>query len=246
MKSLFAFLTILFLCLNAFGTIRNVPDEYESIQAALDGSQFGDTVLIAPGVYWENLVLTPPITIASYRFVTGNRAYIDSTVVDGRHDAPCFRVEARGNSEAVIDGLTIQHGLGDYGGGVSVRENATAAVQFCKVQWNAAYDYGGGIAAFNADVFIDNCVIRENETDNGGGGGVYLFGGHSAVLPARSHAPAWECILYYIRPICIPTLERGNEFWLGTSFGWERVLVVNEFWLGTSSGLCASRSAYTI
>src|SRR5690606_9836600 len=46
------------------GTIRHVPDDYPTIQAAVDGADPGDLVLIGPGVYREEVqVSVPGITL---------------------------------------------------------------------------------------------------------------------------------------------------------------------------------------
>lgn len=46
------------------GTTRNVPLEYSTIQSAVDAAEAGDLVLVAPGVYKEQVtVTTPSITI---------------------------------------------------------------------------------------------------------------------------------------------------------------------------------------
>jgi len=41
-------------------TIINVPDDYSTIQAGINASDDGDTVLIAQGIYFENLILQKP------------------------------------------------------------------------------------------------------------------------------------------------------------------------------------------
>ena len=38
-----------------FFAVINVPDDYSTIQAGIDASVNGDTVLVAPGLYVENI-----------------------------------------------------------------------------------------------------------------------------------------------------------------------------------------------
>ena len=48
-------ISLAFLSAPAYADIINVPDDFETIQAAIDAAQDGDTVLVQPGVYVENI-----------------------------------------------------------------------------------------------------------------------------------------------------------------------------------------------
>ena len=39
-----------------YGTIINVPDDYPTVQEAIDQALLGDSVIISNGVYFENLM----------------------------------------------------------------------------------------------------------------------------------------------------------------------------------------------
>ena len=54
------------LCSFFLADIINVPEDYTSIQAGINSSMDGDTVLVAPGYYQENLVIDRSIVLASH------------------------------------------------------------------------------------------------------------------------------------------------------------------------------------
>ena len=46
--------------------VINVPNDEETIQDGIEGADEGDTVLVAPGTYYEHLVLNKEIVLASH------------------------------------------------------------------------------------------------------------------------------------------------------------------------------------
>ena len=61
-----------------------VPSSYSTIQAAVNASVDGDTVLVSPGTYNETVSLNgKSIVLASLYLTTGDASYINSTIIDG-------------------------------------------------------------------------------------------------------------------------------------------------------------------
>ena len=65
-------------------TLRRVPEDWATIQTALNASANGDTVLVQPGVYEGVTEFNGrDVTLASLYLTTSDMSYIDSTILDG-------------------------------------------------------------------------------------------------------------------------------------------------------------------
>ncbi|HET6157163.1 MAG TPA: right-handed parallel beta-helix repeat-containing protein [Dongiaceae bacterium] len=65
------------------GTIR-VPEDYPTIQKAVDAAGNGDTILVGPGTYAGDIVISgKSITLASYYQVADDPGLVDQTIIKG-------------------------------------------------------------------------------------------------------------------------------------------------------------------
>ena len=98
--------------------ILKVPQEYKTIQEAINQSVHGDTIMVSEGRYYENINYTGKnVRITSYYSVDGNPAHIFNTIIDGSKPADsniasCVRLVSGENSNAVLDGFTLTGGKG--------------------------------------------------------------------------------------------------------------------------------------
>ena len=73
-------LIVIIYSLSLFGTTIYVPDDYSTIQGAIDAAANGDIIIIYPGEYHESINYSNKIlTIASRFYETGNELYILNT-----------------------------------------------------------------------------------------------------------------------------------------------------------------------
>ncbi|MBP3531005.1 MAG: fibronectin type III domain-containing protein, partial [Thermoguttaceae bacterium] len=91
-----------------------------------------------------------------------------NVTIDAKGKSRVFEIAA----EAVLSGLTITGGLGDYGGGVYVESGVAATFANCLMIGNKA-DYGGALYAYDASVTYRNVTIADNK---GTGPGGYVIG----------------------------------------------------------------------
>ena len=55
MKIIFVLTALFLISVSAHGTIKGVPGQYLTILAAINASSNGDTILVEPGTYTENI-----------------------------------------------------------------------------------------------------------------------------------------------------------------------------------------------
>src|SRR3954454_18311242 len=103
MYALTWFATTLY-CQRGLGNTIRVPSDQATIQGAISAAANGDTVLIAPGTYTENLNFSgKAITVTSEQGP-------QFTIVDGGALAPVVSITNGEGRQSVLSGLTLQHG----------------------------------------------------------------------------------------------------------------------------------------
>lgn len=113
------------LAVMALGRVIVVPDSAATIGVGLGMAYNGDTVLVKPGTYPENIVW-PSIDGIKLYSVAGP----DSTVVDGGYAGTCLVMASGGLSRATeVRGFRFANGYNASGGaaGISCAGNATIA-----------------------------------------------------------------------------------------------------------------------
>ncbi|MGA8848407.1 MAG: right-handed parallel beta-helix repeat-containing protein [Dehalococcoidia bacterium] len=123
MKKIFSILFVLVLVVSlglatappvlASGTIIHVPQDYPTIQAAINASSDGDTIMVAAGLYKENVVINRALTLkgaqagVDARTRSGNETIIQP---DGGTGISIRTANRTGtNYMVVIDGLTVRN-----------------------------------------------------------------------------------------------------------------------------------------
>ena len=173
-------------------TIR-VPADESTIQAAIDAASNGDTVVVYPGTYYENIIFRgKKIVVTSRFFETGDLSFVQSTIINGSQPihpdtASCVLIINGEDSTTVLQGFTItggggtkwvdEHGAGTYreGGGILIAKSAPV-IRFNLITGNEAINTsgatsagGGGIRAGDGNSRILNNVVMSNKGRYGAG-----------------------------------------------------------------------------
>ena len=164
--------------------VLNVPGTYATIQAAIDASTNGDTVMVAPGTYFENIDFKG-------KLITVQSAQGPSvTTIDGSNLAPVVNFSTNETAAAVIQGFTLQHGnatfaFGYEGAGVHI-SGASPTVAGNNIVANTSCANGVGISvAFASPVIRDNAIdgnTKQPGCSGQNGGGIYVRGASSAQI----------------------------------------------------------------
>ncbi len=143
---------------------RLVPDEYVSIQEAIESAGNGDRIIVKPGTYKENIDFMGK-EIAVQSSDPADPDIVSATIIQGTGEGSVVSFCRGEGSDALLSGFTITGGRG------------TVVEEF----WGC---FGGGILVMNgSNPVISNNMIRENSTD-AGKLEVPGFGGGVAVLEA--------------------------------------------------------------
>ena len=88
-----------------------VPGQHSTIQSAIDAALDGDTVLVAPGIWSENLSIdNKAVTLASLFHTTGDSSHIGNTIIDGGGGGFVIEIGAAAGPTTSIIGFTVRNG----------------------------------------------------------------------------------------------------------------------------------------
>jgi len=157
-------------------TIINVPADQSTIQEGINFAVNGDTVLVQPSIYFENIdFIGKDITVASLFLIAQDSIYINQTVINGNHNGSVVTFENGENYSAVLIGFTITNGFGNGAGIHCYYSNPS--LNHLIISGNSAYlAFGGGIYCNNSSPVIQNVLIAGNTAlgEYASGGGIYL------------------------------------------------------------------------
>ena len=195
---------LLLLLSFGFGAVITVPDDYSTIQEGIDAAAIGDTVVVYPELYNENIIIDKSITLTSLALfdTTTNtiaealdnwvdftsipyiviNGYINTTIINGAgEDKSTVTVIGDDCIEPLILGFTIQNGNAEgdnpyYSGGGMYLMYSNPALTGVTFSNNTAQEDGGGIDCnLSSNPILTNVTISGNTAGSSGGGGIYSY-----------------------------------------------------------------------
>jgi parallel beta-helix repeat protein len=161
----------------------HVPDDYPTIQQAIDASMNGYTIIVRAGTYRENLDFD------------GKAVHLRSedgpkhTVIDGDRVMSVVRFLSGEGPDSILEGFTITNGSGIFykaGGGINCN-GASPTIRnniITKNLLEADKSYGGGIDCYKSDALIEYNIISDNAAQGyseARGGGIYCDAGSPTI-----------------------------------------------------------------
>jgi len=155
-----------------------VPGDQPTIQAAINAASAGDTVLVAPGTYVENINFQgKAITVTS----SGGPSV---TRIDGGASGTVVTFNHSEGASSVLSGFTIRNGKrnGGFGGGISI-SGASPTITANVITGNHAAVGPGIYVSGGSPLIQGNTITGNNQLASGsgyqGGGGIAVDGSSS-------------------------------------------------------------------
>jgi parallel beta-helix repeat protein len=144
----------------------SVPEDYPTIQAAIDATR-AEGISVEAGIYNENIDFKGKAIMvrARSRRVDG---VMTSVIIRGVGDGPVVTFNSGEGPESQLIGFTITGGNATTGGGVYCNGTAPTLARNI-ITGNSAIN-GAGIACVNASPTLINNIIRDNTASDSGGG----------------------------------------------------------------------------
>lgn len=159
---------------------------WRTVGQALKLAGNGDSILLAGGIYSENLVITRSVQLAGGHAPSSSPiSWTQSistfpTIIDGRRLGSVLTIS--GYANALVSGLTLMNGHAGLGGGIHI-EHAWVTLNDDTITGNSvtgAQGRGGGLYALSSALTISKTRFLGNEATDWGGG-VYLLRSYATI-----------------------------------------------------------------
>jgi hypothetical protein len=194
-------------------TILRVPDNYPTIQTALDAADTGDIIQVSAGIYSENVVLNKAVTLTAETFDHINPIN-NNTVIDGMGGPSTILIPAGLEQMPAIRGFVIQNGAD----GIQASSDFISEFNYFRLSNNMTnYQIGAGginrnnvyFGAGDDAIHLENInrplLIEYNRILYAGDDGIEISLQNTSIPPALIEVDIWNNMI-------IGSREDGVEF----------------------------------
>jgi len=181
------------------GSILYVPDDYHTIQEAIDRSMDGDEIVVKPGIYEEEInfkgkqiilrsanpndgrivALTAIKGGVTFEQAEGQRAMLQGFTIEGKKTGSGITVV--NNSKPIIKENVIQDNqVEDAGGGIFILESSPQIIENIILRNSARHGGGIYVGTGSLPVIANNTIMNNTSTE--GGGGLSVHGSYPSIL----------------------------------------------------------------
>ncbi len=189
------------------GRVLRVPGDFSAISHAIDAAQSGDTVLVSPGTYYEQLVMKDGVKLVSDSSENGNELV---SVANARIQLP------RRVLRTIIDGSKTtpsKHGMVDFNPGVSRKTIIDGfTIRNLPAQDHHVPGHAHGLNIRGASPLVMNCYIKDMGSTGIGSHVVY----NDQESSIRSRDFRWENIRTFASAVIYNNIITGS---LGLGIG---------------------------
>ncbi len=160
-------------------TVNNLTQFQNALNTAASNGE-NDTIIVLAGTYNVNPTLTYSTTENYFILIRGT----GSPVLDGGSSRQVMQLASTsGNADITVEGLVIQHGRANYGGGLNAAtQGADISLRSCSINDNTANFVAGGVNLFSntGNIRVTDCIFRRNSSPNisgypyGTAGGLFI------------------------------------------------------------------------
>jgi nitrous oxidase accessory protein NosD len=141
---------VIAVSVNAIALVIHVPGDYPTIQQAINNSSSTDTVMVANGLYHENLTISNPIVLIGES--------MDNTIIDGSGAGDVVAINA---SDVSVSGFAIRNsGPIFHDSGIELTNSLSCEVSACQI-----YSCCVGIQFVQTEsVTVARCIIFQDSS----------------------------------------------------------------------------------
>lgn len=235
---------------DCFADTIHVPADQPTIQAGIDAAAAGDTVLVAPGTYFENIdFLGKAISLLS-------ESGPEATFIDGKEADNAVLFQTQEGPDTLLSGFTITNGtskqsgmgggmlivecsptvtdcifIANQGSGLELRES-DFTITHCSFLDNSF----AGISNWKGALTISHCIFRDTEY-----GCINYYGhmtmSHCIISDNREGIPSYDSQLTVTHCIFTRNDGGGMECWNGSATVSDSAFYDNDGWGGFGGGL---------